>query len=329
MNQRKLGRTDLHVSALGLDLAALGRVSDVSSVFALLDTYHESGGNFIQVAGLPASPAGRRLSEGGSEDLAGRWLAARGIDRDSVMLASTIRLPRQVRGGSRALTEFLRETCARSLHRLGTAHLDLLVGEWHERAAPVDDLLEALDQLIREGSVRAAVAGGFPSWRVMDSLHRSNLRNQARFEAVQDDYSLIDRTPVEPETFSLCGDQRLGFIARSPLAGGLLARRPVSLREVLNLDRDWHDGRFRGTLGNPLTSLLAATADRRGVTPAQVALAWVLQNPHVTAAIVAPPSADELSDLIRATDLILSADETAALANIAKPVEAYPESRHA
>lgn len=311
MNQRKLGRTNLLVSELALNTAQFGSAIDETSAFALLDAYHASGGAFLQSAG---STATARSGQGRSEEIVGRWLEARGIDRDRIVLATRINFSRPSHGGSSAFVNSIRETFERSLRRLRTKHLDLLVCPWDNGLAPIDDVLEALNMLTRAGCLRAAVAGGFPSWRVADSIHRSQIRDYPRFEALQAKYSLMSHARLEPEDLSLGREHRLGFLAVSPLAGGFLARRPVSLRELLNLDRDWHEVRFGGHAGDQVLKLLAEIADRRAATPAQIALAWVLQNPQVTAAVITPTVVRELTELIRAAGIVLSADEMAALA---------------
>jgi aryl-alcohol dehydrogenase-like predicted oxidoreductase len=180
---------------------------------------------------------------------------------------------------------------------------------------PVEDVLEAVDMLIRAGLVRYAVAGSFPPWRVVDSIHRSGTRNHARFEALQVEYSLMSRSRFEPEALSMCREHRLGFLARSPLAGGFLAQRPVSMRERINLDRDWQSERFGSSVGDAVLTALAEIAEKRLATPAQTALAWVLRNPQVSSAVISAADVRELRELIRAPGIVLTPEETGALAN--------------
>lgn len=328
MNKRKLGRTNLHVSELCLNTIKFGFVHDEPASFALLDTYYACGGSFIQSLGFAPNSGATQLVESSSEDIVGRWHETRGINRDSLVLASRINFFRPVHGGAIAFANLIREACERSLRRLRTKHLDLLICDWDEHLAPVEDLLEAVDMLIRAGLVRYAVAGGFPPWRVVDSIHRSSMRNHSRFEALQAEYSLMNRARFEPEALSMCRDHRLGFFAHSPLAGGFLAQRPVSVREAINLDSDWKNERFGSNVGDAVRQVLAEIADKRLATPAQIALAWVLRNPQVTSAIVSAPAARELRELMRAADTLLSPDETGALANVATVQDPRMELRH-
>lgn len=328
MNKRKLGRTNLHVSELCLNTAKFGFVHDEASSFALLDTYYTCGGSFVQSLGFAPNSAAAQLVESSSEDIVGRWHETRGVNRDSLVLASRINFFRPAHGGAIAFANLIRAACERSLRRLRTKHLDLLICEWDDHLMPVEDLLEAVDMLIRAGLVRYAVAGGFPPWRVVDSIHRSGTRNHARFEALQAEYSLMNRARFEPEALSMCREHRLGFLARSPLAGGFLAKRPVSVRELINLDRDWKNERFGSNVGDAVLKALAEIADKRLATPAQIALAWVLRNPQVTSALISAPAARELRELMRATDISLSADETGALANVTTVQDPRMELRH-
>ncbi len=316
MNKRRFGRTDLLLSELSLNPDNFVSVIDATSAFAALDTYYAAGGRFFQTSSGGGNAAAELLGGSASEDLVGRWIEARRIDRGSLTLASRIKLPRPALGGSMAYVNLIRESCDRSLSRLRAKHLDLLICEWEGHLAPMDDLLEAVDMLIRVGRVRYAVAGSFPSWRVVDSLHRSRLHNLARFEGVQTNYSLAGCPRIASETFSMSGEHRLGFLANAPLAGGFLAQRPVSLREVINVDRSPHDMGFCDNAGRPILKALAEIADRRDATSAQIALAWVLQNRQVTTAVISPSGVSELTELIRATGIVFSGQEMATLAGV-------------
>lgn len=328
MNKRKFGRTNLHVSELCLNTAKFGWIHDEASSFALLDTYYACGGSFIQSLGISPNSAAAETIGSSSEDIVGRWHETRGITRDNLVLASRVNFFRPAHGGSIAFANLIRESCERSLRRLRTRHLDLLICDWDEHLLPVEDVLEAVGMLIRVGLVRYAVAGGFPPWRVVDSIHRSGMRNHARFEALQAEYSLMSRTSFEPEALAMCREHRLGFLARSPLAGGFLAQRPVPARELTNRDRNWQSERFGSNAGDAALAVLTEIASKRLATPAQIALAWVIRNPQVTAAVVSATAAGELRDLIHAVDIGLTAEETGALANVTTVQDHRMELRH-
>lgn len=328
MNKRKLGRTNLQVSELSLNTTKFGCMNDEASAFALLDTYYAGGGSFLQSLGFSSNSTTAQVVESKSEDIVGRWRETRGINRDSLVHASRINFFRPAHGGSIAFANLIREACERSLRRLRTAHLDLLICEWDDELQPVEDVLEAVDMLIRACLVRYAVAGGFPPWRVVDSIHRSGMRNHARFEAVQAEYSLMSRGGFESEALAMCQEHRLGFLARSPLAGGFLAQRDLSLREIINPDRGWQSERFGNHIGDAVLNVLAKIADHRLATPAQIALAWVLRRAQVSSAVISAPAPTELRELMRATEIVLTAEEIGALANVTTVQDYRMELRH-
>lgn len=329
MNKRKLGRTNLHVSELCLSTLNFGWMSDEAAAFALLDTYYSAGGSFIHSLGFCPNSTSPEPVNTQSEAIVGRWHQSRGIVRDSLVLATRINLFRPVVGGSIAFTNLIRECCENSLRRLKTRHLDLFVCEWDEHLVPIEDTVEALDMLIRAGLVRYAVAGGFPSWRVVDSLNRSSIRHHCRFEALQSDYSLMTRARFEAEALAMCREHRLGFLARSPLAGGFLAKRHSPTPASAGSDGAWLNERFGNHYGDSVLSVVSEIAERRLATPAQIAMAWVLRNPQVTSALMSATSPQDLRELIRAADIALSDAETGALANVTTVQDYRMELRHA
>jgi aryl-alcohol dehydrogenase-like predicted oxidoreductase len=177
--------------------------------------------------------------------------------------------------------------------------------------------------------VRNIVAGGFPPWRVVDSLHRSSVRNRCRFEALQTEYSLITRARFEAEALAMCQEHRLGFIARSPLAGGFLAKRPISIRESVNMDRNWLSERFGNRYGDAVLTTLTKIAEKFGASPAQIAVAWVLQNSQVCSTVVSPTSVNDLQELIQSAGIKLGGDEIGALVDVTRDENCLKELRHA
>ncbi|MEO6993413.1 MAG: aldo/keto reductase [Lacunisphaera sp.] len=316
MKKRKLGRTNLQVAELCLNTTQFDGMSENAPALALLDAYWAAGGNFIQSLGFCPHSIIDQPWNSRSEELVGHWHRSRLIPRDRLILATRVTLFRPVHGGSIAFANLIRESCERSIRRLQTTHLDLLICEWDERLTPLADVIEAIDQLIGAGLVRYIVAAGFPSWRVSDSLHRSSQRNHARFESLQAEYSLLTRTRFEAEALAMCREHRLGFIAQSPLAGELLTQRPLSPRTSIDVDRNWPGGQFGNGYSDAVLNALAKIAEPRLATSAQIALAWVLRNPLVSAALVSPTSTSELRDLIRAAELGLTDDETDALTHL-------------
>jgi len=319
MKKRKLGRTDLYVSELNLNTDTFGWFADQAESFALLDSYYSCGGNFIQTVAAAPDAVTFGLSDSASEHIVGRWLETRGISRGGLVVASRLDLLRPSYGDSRAFADLMRESCESSLRRLGTTHLDLLICEWDENLRPLDEVLGAADQLIRAGMVRHVAAAGSSCQPVVESLRGSPFRGHPRFEALQADYSLMDRTCFPPETIARCREHRLGFLAHSPLAGGFLTRRP----RRRGFDDDWRDERFGNEAGDAVLRVLAEVADKRLATPAQIALAWVLRHPQITSAAITPSSPRELRELVRAASTILTPEEMTAFPSVS-PWHASP-----
>ena len=282
MNKRKLGRTSLLVSELCLDTAAFGTAVSEETSFALLNAYREFGGSFVESVGVPSGSS----AEPPSEQIVGRWLKRRGISRDQITLAARLPLARPSGGGTISFVNLIREACESSLRRLQVGHVDLLVFDWDERLVPVADVIEACDMLIRAGVARYAVARGFPAWRVVDSLHRSRLRNQCRFEAVQVDGPPLANAGFEQDALAMCHEHRLGFIAR----------------QTAGEDEALHTG---AGLSGGMESEIRTAAERHGLAPAQVASAWLLRHPGVTALTISPATLGDLDEAVRAAKAVL------------------------
>ncbi len=276
MHRRKLGRTDLLVSEIGLDARHLGRVG-ATSAGELLDAYHAAGGNFLQCAGVVTDAASTA-----AETLVGAWLRDRPGLRAGLVLATRLRPEWPAQGGSIARVNAVRAACERSLRRLRVSHLDLLVCEWHDELGDVDDVLEACDQLVRAGRLRHAVAAEFPLWRLADSLHRAQLRGRGRFEALQTGFPIGAPRRREREALALCAEHRLGLLAEPRLADAAGSRADDALPAVLALQ-----------------------ARELRASAAQVALAWMLSHPPVASVVEPVSTAGGMQDLLGATRLAL------------------------
>ncbi len=294
MKQHPLGRTGLQVSELCLGTMSFGWRTRPSIAMDLLDRFHAAGGNFIEAAGmcpsLPAQPDWVTFPE----SCMGDWLKQRRIPRDSMVLATRLVWTSGFGITKAAITA----GCEASLRRLGTDYLDLLVCD----AGPVQEIPELLgwiNELVQGGKVRHLALSGLAGQQFGATLSASRGANSVRLEAVQANYSLTERAH-ETELMAHCHRSGLGFLARSPLAGGFLAGpggpRPLhETQRVRNL-REWY--------GNPrdraIRDAVAAAAQNLGVTMAQVSLSWVLSNPAVTAAVIAPLSTHQLDDALGA-----------------------------
>jgi aryl-alcohol dehydrogenase-like predicted oxidoreductase len=326
INRRTMGRTGLPLSELCLGTLNFGWKTDEKTSFAILDAFHAAGGNFIQATSHTPETFLPSASACASEEIVGRWWKARGVPRGDLFLATRIHV-RQSPGDEGAFAKTVRQACQESLRRLQTTYLDLVVFEWSDGLVPLRHSLEAFDRVVRGGLARFVGGASFPVWRVVDALGRAYQRNHCRMEAIQSDYSLMTRARFEPEAMALCQEQRLAFFARSPLAGGFLARPNGSGNIVRSSRRDWLLARFDNPYGDAALAAVGTVATRHGVSPAQVALAWVLHNPVVTSAILGVPSVAQLHELMQASRLNLTTRDLEELddATVAEEVRIAPD----
>jgi aryl-alcohol dehydrogenase-like predicted oxidoreductase len=307
IKQRTMGRTGLKLSELCLGTLNFGWKTDEKTAFAILDAYHAAGGNFIQATSQGPELFLPSTASTLSEEIVGRWWKSRQLRRGELFLATRIHVRQVADGGEGSFSKLVRDGCRESLRRFQTNYLDMVIFEWNDGLVPMRSTLEAFDHLVRSGLVRFIGAGNFPPWRVVDTLGRAFQRNHCRMEALQTDYSLITRARFEPETMELCHEQRLGFFARSPLAGGFLARQRDVESRFTSVRRDWLTERFGNAYGEAAQTAVVDVAARGEASSAQVALAWVLHNPAVTSAVIGVHSVAQLNELVRATSIGLSA----------------------
>ncbi len=327
IKKRFLGRTGLKISELCLDTLNFGWKTDENAAFTMLDAYHAAGGSFIQAANHGPEFALPSVAATFSEEIVGRWWKSRPLRREDLFLATRVYVRPSPAGGAAAFAAVVREACRESLRRLQTDYVDLVLFEWNEGLVPMHVSLEAFNHAVRGGMARYIGAGGFPVWRVADSLGRAYLHSHCRFEALQADYSLITRARFEPEAMALCQEQRLGFFARSPLAGGFLSGGRDFGMGQHPARRDRLVERFGNAYGEAALSVVADVAARHEVSSARVALAWVLHNPAVTSAVIGVQSVGQLQELLQAATLPLSTADLARLdhATAAEEIRIGPE----
>jgi len=293
MEKNLLGCTSLPLPRLGLRSIPFGWRTDEASAHAILDTYRENGGAFIQGPAFHlADPHATHLSHV-ADRIVRRWWQARGIPRAELILSA-----RCHPGAATAttLTDRLVAACDGALERLGTYYLDLFVLDASDRDLPLAAAREALDLLVRTGRVRYLALTGVQAWRAADSLRLDPRRNHCRIEAMQADYSLHRRFHVETELMDLCSEHRQSLIARVALGAERTAVAPVGA---------WLSDRYAEGSRHHLARTTAAIAASHGATATQVALAWVLHHPAVTTALVSAYSVSHLRELLDATNLVL------------------------
>jgi 1-deoxyxylulose-5-phosphate synthase len=275
----------------------------------------EAGVNFFDTADV--------YSTGVSEEITGRWLGEM-ASRDEVVLATKVNGPMGPGPNRRGLSrKHIVEACDASLRRLKTDFIDLYQIHRWDFKTPIEETLDALDSLVRAGKVRYLGASSMAAWQFSKALYTARERGWHRFVSMQNHYNLVYREE-EREMIPLCIDQGVGVIPWSPLARGFLAgnRQAGGTGETLRAKTDEfaRDMYFRDS-DFAVADAAAAIARERGVTPAQVACAWILQAPGVTAPIIGATKLNHVKELIAAADIKLNKEEVAALE---QPYQPHP-----
>lgn len=310
MNLRPLGRSGLSMAPLMLGGNVFGWNVDAATSGAILDAFVDAGFNAVDTADSYSRWAPGHMG-GESEIVIGKWLKASG-KRDKVVIATKVG---EDMGEGRSLRrEYILRACEASLRRLQTDHIDLYQSHFDDEVTPVEETMEAFAQLIRQGKVRVAGASNVSPARLEASLAASKTLGIPRYEALQPLYSLVERQRFEQNYADICRREQLGVITFYSLAAGFLTGKYRSDSDAAgNAARGGKVKNYLNDRGLAILTALDAVAARHGATPAQVALAWLIAQPLVTAPIVSATSLAQLQDILKASSLTLSADDLAAL----------------
>jgi aryl-alcohol dehydrogenase-like predicted oxidoreductase len=297
----QLGRTGLKVSRLCLGTMNFGPETGEAESHAIMDRALELGLNFFDTANV----YGWKLGEGVSEKIIGRWLAQGGGRRDKIVLATKVygemgKWPNE----GRLSALHIRRACDESLRRLQTDHIDLYQMHHVDRDTPFDEIWQAMEVLVEQGKILYVGSSNFAAWHIARACELATRRHFLGLVCEQSKYSLVERT-VELEVIPTCHAYGLGLIPWSPLAGGALARAGRKDASAGRRAGKWaQDAEARH--GVQLEAFGGLCAEL-GEEPADVALAWLLGNPVVTAPIIGPRTRAQLDGALRALELRLDA----------------------
>jgi aryl-alcohol dehydrogenase-like predicted oxidoreductase len=306
----KLGSSDIEVSGLNLGGNVFGWTADRDTTFAVLDAYAAAGGNFVDTAdSYSVWVPGHRGGE--SETLIGEWLAARGNRPDVVVATKVARHP-DFMGLAPATIKGAAEA---SLRRLGIDHIDLYYTHFDDEAVPVESIVTALDELVREGKVRAIGASNISPERLEASLAFSEREGLARYVALQPRYNLVSREAYEGELREVALRRGLGVLPYAGLASGFLTGkyRPETAGSVKSARAGGAATHLQTERGRRVLAALDEVAAAHGAEPATVALAWLAAQRGVVAPIASARTPGQLPALLAATSLRLTEAELALL----------------
>jgi aryl-alcohol dehydrogenase-like predicted oxidoreductase len=301
---RKLGNSDLSVFPLALGGNVFGWTADEQESFAVLDAYAAAGGNFIDTADSYSHWA--EGNPGGvSETVIGKWLRSRG-NRAGVVLATKVSEHPEYRGLSAAN---IKAAADASLHRLGTDHIDLYYTHFDKPEVPVEEIIGALDELVRAGKVRYIGASNISAERLAESLAFSEREGLARYVAVQPHYNLVSRDTYEGGLQDLVRRSGLAAVPYYALAAGFLTGKYRPGTTVDSVRAGGAARHLESERGQRVLAALDEVAEAHGAPVATVALAWLAARPTVAAPISSARVPDQLPDLLGVADLTLSAAE--------------------
>lgn len=310
MKYTSLGRTGLQVSRLCLGTMTFGWSTDEETAFAIMDLAIAAGINFFDTANIYSSWVPGNTG-GESETIIGKWL--RDKPRHEIIIATKVR-GRMWHGpnGEGLSRHHILRAVDDSLRRLQTDYIDLYQTHWPDNSTKLEETLSALDSLVQSGKVRYIGCSNHPAWLLMKSLWISDVNRLARYDCIQPHYSLFHRDEYERELADACADQDIAVIPYSPLAAGFATgkytrenRKPDTTRE--------NSGLIKTLVNNEdaykALDLMQQIAQNHNVPVSHIALAWLLAKPTVTAPIIGARTLEQLSDVVGATDVRLSADE--------------------
>jgi aryl-alcohol dehydrogenase (NADP+) len=309
MEYVRLGSSGLKVSRLCLGCMSFGSGFDwmlpEEQSFAIVRKALDLGINFFDTANV--------YSAGESEQILGRALKAFGVRRDDVVVATKLFHPTGPGPNQRGLSrKHIVQAIDDSLQRLGMEYVDLYQIHRFDSETPIEETLDALTQLIRDGKVRYLGASSMAAYQFAKLLFKADQLRLARFVSMQNNYSLLYREE-EREMIPLCREEGIGLIPYSPIGGGLLAgsRRSGSVRSHSPMARD----RFNRKADEAVIDAVASVARQRGVGAAEIAIAWLLQQPGVTP-IIGATRPGHLDDPVKALGTRLAAEEVAKLEGV-------------
>ena len=336
MKSRRLGKTSLVVSEIGLGTMTFGSMADEAQSRAILDRAVDAGVDFIDVAEIYPVPPDPKWA-GASEEIVGKRMTGR--RRDELIIATKVAGPgggwfkTPVRGGMTGLDRHHIESAVEgSLRRLRTDYIDLYQTHWPDGALPLEVTMEALDRVVQEGKVRYVGCSNQTAYGLTKSLWVSELHGYARCETIQNNFSLLNRR-FEDELAEVCRKESVSLLPYSPLAGGVLTGKyldgalPKGARFSRYREHDPRTkvmaARFLNERTLAATAKFIALAREHGLAPVTFATAFCLAHDFVGSSLAGATRVEQLDDVLAAAGVVLSPDALVAASRISKEIP-YP-----
>ena len=316
MQMRRLGRTDLNIAPLVLGGNVFGWTVDKKASFAVLDRFAASGLNAIDTADsystwVPGNSGGE------SETIIGEWMKARG-NRGRVIVVTKVGSP-MGQGKEGLSARYIEEAAEASLKRLQTDVIDLYLAHWPDMATPLEETLGAFQRLMEKGKIRWCGGSNLSVALIEAALAAAKAKGLPRYEVLQPQYNLADRHEFENGLAELCIREEIGVITYFSLAKGFLSGKYRSEADLAKSPRGGGVKAYLNPRGFRILDALEAVAAEHKAKPAEIALAWVMARPGVTAPIASATSVEQVDSLVRATEIKLTLADMATLDKVSAP----------
>jgi aryl-alcohol dehydrogenase-like predicted oxidoreductase len=300
--KRKLGSTGIEIQPLVFGGNVFGWTADERTSFALLDGFVDAGFKMIDTANVYSRWAPGN-NGGESEAIIGRWLKGR-RRRDDIMIATKV--GGQMSATSKGLAkDYVLREAERSLQRLQTDYIDLYFSHFDDETLPVEEPLKAYARLVSDGKIRVIGASNFSAARLREAISAGTRGHYPLYRVLQPLYNLFDRREYEAELEPICVNDDLGVITYFSLASGFLSGKYRSERDLEGQARSAEVKKYVNERGFRILAAVDEVAKRTNATQAQIALAWLLSRPSVTAPIVSATNQSQLREIIGATQIVL------------------------
>ena len=316
MQLRRLGQTDLMIAPMVLGGNVFGWTADKATSFAVLDRFAARGVTAIDTADAYSSwVPGNKGGE--SETIIGEWMKSRG-NRSRMIVVTKVGSPmgKDKEGLS---ARYIEEAVEASLKRLQTDVIDLYLSHWPDMATPFSETLGAYRRLMEKGKIRWCGASNLTVKLLEAAIAVAKAHGLPRYEVLQPEYNLVDRAGFEGGVTDICQREEIGVITYSSLAKGFLSGKYRSAEDLTKSPRGGGVKDYLNPRGFRILDALDAVAARHKAKPAEVALAWVIVRPGVTAPIASATSVEQVDSLVRATEISLSEADMAALNEASAP----------
>jgi aryl-alcohol dehydrogenase-like predicted oxidoreductase len=316
MQMRPLGRTGLSIAPLVFGGNVFGWTADKATSFDLLDRFVDAGFNAIDTADVYSRWAPGHTG-GESESVIGEWMKARNT-RDKVVVISKV--GSDMGSGKRDLSKgYILKAVEDSLRRLRTDAIDLYLSHWPDPETPYEETLSAYADLLKAGKIRSVGCSNLDAAQLREALDVAEREGLPRYDVLQPELNLFDRSSFDGPLSELTSAEGLGVITYFSLAKGFLSGKYRSEADLGKSPRGGGIGGYLNPRGFAILGALDAVSARYGARPAEVALAWIMARPDVTAPIASATTVDQLDSLVKAASLVLDASDMAALEQASAP----------